>query len=78
MAFELVPGEPVGDGEELEAAVAARNTTYGHPTSTAPIDGPGDEWAVVGASIVPEVPSTVSDATTIMIAEHIARRVYGS
>ncbi|MFF5306404.1 hypothetical protein ACFY5F_44285 [Streptomyces sp. NPDC013161] len=68
----------MGDGEELEAAVSAGISTYVHTTSTAPIDGLGDEWAVVGASIVPEVPSTVSDATTIMIAEHIARRVCGS
>lgn len=55
--------------------------------------GPGDERAVVDespavkgpaglravdASIMPVVPSTVTDATTVMIAEHIARRVYGS
>lgn len=93
VAFELVPGEAVGDGAELEAAITAGISTYGHPTSTAPMGAPGDERAVVDesgavhgltglrvvdASIMPEVPSTVTNATTIMIAEHIARRVYGS
>ncbi|MEV6541771.1 GMC family oxidoreductase N-terminal domain-containing protein [Streptomyces sp. NPDC051665] len=93
VAAELVPGELVRDDAELEAAIAAGISTYGHPTSTAPMGGPGDEWAVVDesgavhgltglrvvdASIMPEVPSTVTNATTIMIAEHISRRVYGS
>lgn len=92
LAAELVPGDAVRTDEELEAAIAAGIATYGHPTSTAPMGGPGDEWAVVDesgavngltglrvidASIMPEVPSTVTNATTIMIAEHIARRVYG-
>jgi choline dehydrogenase len=93
VAAELVPGEAVRSDEELAAAIAAGISTYGHRTSTAPMGGPGDEWAVVeesaavkgltglrvvDASIIPEVPSTVANATTIMIAEHIARRVYGS
>ncbi|MFC9842741.1 GMC family oxidoreductase [Streptomyces sp. NPDC060223] len=93
VAAELAPGEAVRSDEELAAAIAAGISTYGHPTSTAPMGGPGDEWAVVDesaavkgltglrvvdASIIPEVPSTVTNATTIMIAEHIARRVYGS
>jgi choline dehydrogenase len=93
VAAELVPGDAVRSDEELEAAIATGIATYGHPTSTAPMGGPGDEWAVVDAagavhglaglrvvdaSIMPEVPSTVTNATTIMIAEHIARRVYGS
>ncbi|MEV7341807.1 GMC family oxidoreductase N-terminal domain-containing protein [Streptomyces sp. NPDC093544] len=93
VATELVPGDAVRSDEELAAAIATGISTYGHPTSTVPMGGPGDEWAVVDesaavkgltglrvvdASIIPEVPSTVTNATTIMIAEHIARRVYGS
>ncbi|MEV0908006.1 GMC family oxidoreductase [Streptomyces hokutonensis] len=93
VAAELVPGDAVHSDEELETAIATGIATYGHPTSTAPMGGPWDEWAVVDetgavngltglrvidASIIPEVPSTVTNATTIMIAEHIARRVYGS
>ncbi|MGW4909083.1 GMC family oxidoreductase [Streptomyces sp. NPDC004270] len=92
VAAELVPGDTVGSDEELAAAIQSGIATYGHPTSTAPMGGPEDRWAVVDetgavkglaglrvvdASIMPEVPSTVTNATTIMIAEHIARRVYG-
>ncbi|MFI9757451.1 GMC family oxidoreductase [Streptomyces sp. NPDC051963] len=90
---ELVPGDAVRSDVELGAAITTGIATYGHPTSTVPMGGPGDEWAVVDesgavkglaglrvadASIMPEVPSTVTNTTTIMIAEHIARRVYGS
>jgi choline dehydrogenase len=93
VAAELVPGDAIRNDEALEAAIATGISTYGHPTSTAPMGGPGDERAVVDesaavkglaglrvvdASIMPEVPSTVTNATTVMIAEHIARRVYGS
>jgi choline dehydrogenase len=31
---------------------------------------------VVDASIIPEVPSTVTNLTTIMVAERIVQRVY--
>ena len=31
---------------------------------------------VVDASIIPRVPSTVTNLTTIMVAEHIYRRAY--
>ncbi|MFC8520588.1 GMC family oxidoreductase [Streptomyces sp. NPDC057257] len=93
VAAELVPGDAVGDDEKLAATIESGIATYGHPTSTVPMGGPEDRWAVVDesgavkgltglrvvdASIIPEVPSTVTNATTIMIAEHIARRVYGS
>ena len=32
---------------------------------------------VVDASIIPSVPTAATNLTTIMVAEHIARRVYG-
>lgn len=90
-AGELVPGDAVRSDEELAETIATRIATYGHPTSTVPMGGPEDEWAVVDelgavkgfaglrvvdASIMPEAPSTPTNATTIMIAEHIARHVY--
>ncbi|MFK0282742.1 GMC family oxidoreductase [Streptomyces sp. NPDC090499] len=92
VAAELAPGAAVGD-DELAAAIESGIATYGHPTSTVPMGGPEDRWAVVDesgavkglaglrvvdASIMPEVPSTVTNATTIMLAELIARRAYGS
>lgn len=93
LADELVPGDAVQGDEELLATIEAGISTYGHPTSTVPMGGPEDEWAVVDelgavkgvarlrvvdASIMPEVPSTVTNATTSVIAEHIAHRVYGA
>jgi choline dehydrogenase len=87
---ELVPGDAVRD-EALPEVIAANLATYGHPTSTVPMGGPTDPAAVVDsvgavrwvqnlrvvdASIIPRVPSTVTNLTTIMVAEHIYRRVY--
>ncbi|MBF9069359.1 GMC family oxidoreductase [Streptacidiphilus fuscans] len=91
VAGELAPGDAVADDAALAEAIAANVAVYGHPTSTAPMGGPHDPWAVVDsvgavkgvsglrvvdASIIPEVPSTVTNVTTIMLAEHIHRRVY--
>jgi len=89
-AGELIPGDAVHDDTLLEA-VAANLATYGHPTSTVPMGGAADPAAVVDsvgtvrgvqnlrvvdASIIPRVPSTVTNLTTIMVAEHIYRRAY--
>jgi choline dehydrogenase-like flavoprotein len=66
--------------------------SYGHPAATAPMGGPDDTWAVVDsggavkgterlrvvdASIMPVVVSVALNPTTIMIAERIAKTVYG-
>jgi choline dehydrogenase len=66
---------------------------YGHPTSTAPMGGSSDPWAVVDsvgavkgvsglrvvdASIIPDVPSTAINLTVIMLAERVYQRVYAS
>jgi choline dehydrogenase len=89
-AGELIPGDAVPD-DALPEAIAANLATYGHPTSTVPMGSPGDPAAVVDslgcvrglqnlrvadASIIPRVPSTVTNLTTIMVAEHIYRRAY--
>jgi choline dehydrogenase len=89
-AGELIPGDAVTD-EALPEVVASNLLAYFHPTSTVPMGGPGDPWAVVDAvgavkglaglrvvdaSIIPEVPSSATNLTTIMIAEHIYQRVY--
>jgi choline dehydrogenase-like flavoprotein len=89
-AGELIPGDAVRDGA-LPEVIAANLATYGHPTSTVPMGGPTDPAAVVDsvgavrglqnlrvadASIIPRVPSTVTNLTTIMVAEHIYRRAY--
>lgn len=92
LADELAPGYDGGDDSELMRIVESNFAVYGHPTSTVPMGGPADPWAVVDsrgavtgvsglrvvdASIMPEGPSTVTNLTTIMIAERIARLVYG-
>ncbi|MGH3250142.1 MAG: GMC family oxidoreductase [Trebonia sp.] len=77
---------------ELDLHVTATHLMPGHPTSTAPMGGPGDPAAVVDsagavkgvsglrvvdASIIPEVPSSTTNVTVIMLAERIYQRVYG-
>jgi choline dehydrogenase len=91
-AGELIPGDAVAD-DDLGQVIAANVAVYGHPTSTVPMGGPGDPWAVVDsvgtvrgvdglrvvdASIMPEVPSSTTNVTTIMLAERIYQRVYSS
>ena len=93
IAAELTPGDAVADDDTLGQAIAASPAVYGHPTSTAPMGGPGDPWAVVDsvgavkgvsglrvadASIIPEVPSSTTHVTVIMLAERIYQRVYAS
>lgn len=89
-AGEILPGNAVTD-EKLPGFLPGNLAVYGHPTSTVPMGGPRDTWGVVDAvgavkgltglrvvdaSIMPEVPSTVTNLTTIMIAERIYQRVY--
>jgi choline dehydrogenase len=93
VAAELAPGDAVADDDTLAQVIAANLAVYGHPTSTAPMGGPGDPWAVVDsvgavkglrglrvadASIIPEVPSSTTNVTVIMLAERIYQRVYAS
>jgi choline dehydrogenase len=90
-AGELIPGDAVTDDDTLAQAIEANLAIYGHPTSTAPMGGPTDPWAVVDslgvvnglsglrvvdASIILQVPSAVTLLTTIMLAEHIYQRTY--
>jgi choline dehydrogenase len=91
VAAELAPGDAVTDDDALAQVIAANVAVYGHPTSTAPMGGPGDPAAVVDslgavngvsglrvvdASIIPEVPSSTTNMTVIMLAERIHQRVY--
>lgn len=91
LAGELAPGDAVRDDETLARTIREQLASYQHPTSTAPMGGDDDPWAVVDgsaavrgvdhlrvvdASIMPRVPSTTTNVTTIMLAEHIARRYY--
>jgi choline dehydrogenase len=89
-AGELIPGDSVSDADAARHVFRAL-APYGHPTSTAPMGSDVMPWAVVDsvgavkgverlrvvdASIIPEVPSTVTNLTVIMIAERIFDRVY--
>jgi choline dehydrogenase len=91
VAAELAPGDSVTGDDALAQVIAANVAVYGHPTSTAPMGGPGDPWAVVDslgavngvsglrvidASIIPEVPSSTTNMTVIMLAERVYQRVY--
>jgi choline dehydrogenase len=89
-AGELMPGDSVSD-DDAASYVFNNLAVYGHPTSTVPMGGDYVPWAVVDsvgavkgierlrvvdASIIPEVPSTVTNLTVIMVAERIFERVY--
>ena len=84
---ELTPGSAVEAEEELITAIRAGLMTYYHGTSTLPMGGEGDPQAVVDskgavrgverlrvvdASIFPEIISSPTNLTTLMLAEHIA------
>ena len=90
--LEILPGDDVAD-DQLAEVIASNIASYGHPTATAPMGGAQDPWAVVDshgavkgidglrvvdASIIPVVPSVAINPTTIMIAERIAKVIYGS
>jgi len=90
--LEILPGEDVSD-DQLTELIASNIASYGHPTATAPMGGAEDPWAVVDsggavkgidglrvvdASIIPVVPSVAINPTTIMVAERIAKLIYGS
>lgn len=89
-AGELIPGDSVSD-DDVAGYVFHNLAVYGHPTSTVPMGGDDIPWSVVDsvgavkgvdhlrvvdASIIPEVPSTVTNLTVIMVAERIVERVY--
>ena len=89
---ELIPGDAIDD-DQLTDVIAGNLATYGHPTSTVPMGGANDPSAVVDslgavrglsnlrvvdASIIPRIPSTVTNLTTIMVAGRIFCRAYGN
>jgi choline dehydrogenase len=91
--LEIWPGAGVQDDATLLQAIEASLASYGHPAATAPMGGPDDPWSVVDsngavngidglrvidASIMPEVPTVATNPTVLMIAEHLAQRVYGA
>lgn len=85
---EMMPGDQVHDDAGLERAIDQQVASFQHATSTVPMGGDNDEWAVVDgtgavrgignlrvidASILPAVPSVPTNLTVIMVAEHIYR-----
>ena len=86
----MLPGDAITD-EALPDVIASNLASYAHPTSTVPMGGPEDPWAVVDAvgavkglaglrvvdaSILPGIPSCATNLTTIMVAERVYERVY--
>lgn len=84
---EMTPGSDIISDKDIQAAIEASLDTYHHGSSTAPMGGDNDTGAVVDAagrvrhvqglrmvdaSIFPEIPSTPTNLTVIMLAEHIA------
>jgi choline dehydrogenase len=90
--YELAPGKDIGEADDaaLERAIIAQVDGYAHPTSTVPMGGDHDPYAVVDslgavkgvqnlhvvdASIMPDIVSAPTNVTTIMIAEAISRKL---
>jgi choline dehydrogenase-like flavoprotein len=84
---ELSPGIDASDDEALANHIEANLDTYHHGTSTAPMSGDRnprgvvdatgrvygvESLRVVDASIIPEIPTTPRNLTTIMLAEPLA------
>ncbi len=91
LAGLLIPRELPGEAAQLMQMVESNLSIYGHPTSTVPMGAADSPQAVVDsrgavhgfaalrvvdASIIPYVPSSVTNLTTIMLAERIAHLVY--
>ena len=87
-AREMLPGEEVRDDADLQRVLDEQAASFQHATSTVPMGGDDDQWAVVDgtgavrgvrnlrvidASILPAVPSVPTNLTVIMAAEHIYR-----
>ncbi|HKU95515.1 MAG TPA: GMC oxidoreductase [Vineibacter sp.] len=87
---EISPGMNVASSAELDAAVEDHLDTYHHGCATVPMGGRGDGGAVVNAagqvrhvdglrvvdaSIFPEIPSTPTNLTVLMVAERIATSI---
>ena len=86
MTTEEQPGPKVRSDDEWLAFVREYGETVFHPTSTCRMGTVLDEklrvkgvdgLRVVDASIIPEVPSSTTNVTVIMLAERIAQQVYG-
>lgn len=88
---EMTPGAEIDRDDALAAVIEANLDTYHHGSVTAPMGGEGDDSAVVDAigkvyrvqglrvidaSIFPEIPSTPTNLTTIMLAERIAMAMH--
>ena len=87
---EISPGSDIVSDDALGMAIEANLDTYHHGCSTAPMGGEDDATAVVDsvgrvrsvqglrvvdASVFPEIPSTPTNLTTIMVAERIAASI---
>lgn len=85
---DIFSAQPVADAQ-LRDHILANVSTYAHPTSTVPMGRDGDPTAVVDgwgrvrginglhvvdASIFPDIPSVLTNVTTIMVAGRIAGR----
>ncbi|MGJ6127188.1 GMC family oxidoreductase [Mycolicibacterium sp. Y3] len=91
LAGLVAPHELPDEPSQLMRVIESNLSIYGHPTSTVPKGAAGSPQAVVDsrgavhgfaklrvvdASVIPCVPSSVTNLTTIMLAERIAHLVY--
>lgn len=88
---EMLPWPAVTDDAGLQEAITEQIDVYHHPTLTAMMGPDGDGVVdafgrvygteglmVADASIMPLAPSAPTNLTTMMIAEHLARRAFAN
>src|SRR5208282_3831740 len=77
VAREFSPGSDQRSDADIDAHIRKTATTVHHPAGTCKMGSAADEFAVVDASVMPDLVSGNINAAVIMIAEKAADLIRG-